>query len=683
SHRQQQQQKPPQKPCCCRTRAQKILEAGYHQALLGCDQEPPHNWQATKATVKERVAYLFNTQYMSDVTFLVGQAPNEKSVPAHRFVLSISSAVFDALLNGPLADTSGQTIRLPDVDPTAFLALLRFIYSDQVCLDPDCVMATLYAAKKYAVPALERECVDYLKRHLSVDNAFLLLGQARMFDEPQLASLCLELIDRNTAEAVQSETFADVDVETLCCVLERDGLAIKECDLFMAARRWAESRLAKAGVSCTPENLRRELGRALGLIRFPLMSPEEFAHCVVQSRVLLDQEAVSVFMYYYTNPKPCTGFNDQPRCSYAGKEHVISRFCAVEQRWGYSGTSDRVRFSVNRRILVVGFGLYGSIHGPADYSVKVEIIHTDSGRLLGSNDTAFQCDGSNSTFRVCFKEPVEVLENVNYMACATLKGPDSYYGTKGARKITHDSPSHGKVTFQFCYAAGNNNGCRLWLACMRIQIFGASAETSSLLVEPAAQLSQLLAQLSATAGVQLSDYFRCEDEDGDLVTVRDNNDLHQLIEYNQVVRFHCSQQGCVSVQQQAPPQPTQTPLPAQWISGAPSSLSPPTPPFSTQLLGSCEAATGAPGGNVALSPKQFAYGQLSSGKPVAIKCIDLEMDEAFHSRIQIELEILANCSSPYIIAYLGAFFVENTIHVCTDWMDGGSLDKYGRLPEQI
>ena len=40
---------------------------------------------------------------------------------------------------------------------------------------------------------------------------------------------------------------------------------------------------------------------------------------------------------------------------------------------------------------------------------------------MGANDTSFQCDGSNSTFRVMFKEPVEILPNTSYTACSTLK----------------------------------------------------------------------------------------------------------------------------------------------------------------------------------------------------------------------------------------------------------------------
>ena len=55
-----------------------------------------------------------------------------------------------------------------------------------------------------------------------------------------------------------------------------------------------------------------------------------------------------------------------------------------------------------------------------------------------------------------FERIDEIQENVDYIASACLKGPDSFYGTKGLRKVAHDSV--GKVTFQFQYASGNNNG---------------------------------------------------------------------------------------------------------------------------------------------------------------------------------------------------------------------------------
>lgn len=179
-----------------------------------------HNWQATKTTVKERLSFLFNNEILCDVHFIVGKDTNQQVIPAHKFVLSVGSAVFDAMFNGVLA-TKSDEVELPDVEPAAFLHLLKFLYSDEVRIGPESVMTTLYTAKKYAVAALEEHCVDFLKSNLGTDNAFLLLTQARLFDEPQLAALCLEMIDKNTTDALNAEGFTDIDQDTLNAVLER------------------------------------------------------------------------------------------------------------------------------------------------------------------------------------------------------------------------------------------------------------------------------------------------------------------------------------------------------------------------------------------------------------------------------------------------------------------------------
>lgn len=179
-----------------------------------------HNWQSTKTTVKERLSFLFNNEILCDVHFIVGREANQQVIPAHKFVLSVGSAVFDVMFNGVLATKSNE-VELPDVEPAAFLHLLKFLYSDEVRIGPESVMTTLYTAKKYAVAALEEHCVDFLKSNLGTDNAFLLLTQARLFDEPQLAALCLEMIDKNTADALNAEGFTDIDQDTLNAVLER------------------------------------------------------------------------------------------------------------------------------------------------------------------------------------------------------------------------------------------------------------------------------------------------------------------------------------------------------------------------------------------------------------------------------------------------------------------------------
>lgn len=68
---------------------------------------------------------------------------------------------------------------------------------------------------------------------------------------------------------------------------------------------------------------------------------------------------------------------------------------------------------------------------------------------------------------------------------------------------------------------------------------------------------------------------------------------------------------------------------------------------------------------------------------MAVKVIPLDITRDVQKQIIAELEALHKCHSPVIISFYGAFFLENQIFICTEFMDGGSLDKYKHVPEQI
>lgn len=81
-------------------------------------------WQASTTSIKERIAFMFNNEFLADVHFIVGKGNSVQRIPAHKFVLSVSSSVFDRMFNGILTSKSDE-IELPDVEPAAFFALLR------------------------------------------------------------------------------------------------------------------------------------------------------------------------------------------------------------------------------------------------------------------------------------------------------------------------------------------------------------------------------------------------------------------------------------------------------------------------------------------------------------------------------------------------------------------------------
>lgn len=125
---------------------------------------------------------------------VLSPADNTQIIPAHKYILATGSSVFYAMFYGGLAEIK-QDIKVPDVEPAAFLTLLRYLYCDEILLEPDNILATLYAAKKYIVPHLARACVNYLEVSLTAKNACLLLSSSCLFEEPELMQRCWEVID--------------------------------------------------------------------------------------------------------------------------------------------------------------------------------------------------------------------------------------------------------------------------------------------------------------------------------------------------------------------------------------------------------------------------------------------------------------------------------------------------------
>jgi len=71
---------------------------------------------------------------------------SKQVIPAHRFVLSISSPVFEAMFYSELAETTDY-IELPDCEYDSLLELFRYLYSDEVNFSESNVMGVLYLAK--------------------------------------------------------------------------------------------------------------------------------------------------------------------------------------------------------------------------------------------------------------------------------------------------------------------------------------------------------------------------------------------------------------------------------------------------------------------------------------------------------------------------------------------------------
>ncbi|KAI6231827.1 BTB/POZ domain-containing protein 2 [Aphelenchoides besseyi] len=252
-------------------------------------------------SVQTDVSRMLESELFSDVTFVVGN--QRERVPAHQFVLSVRSKVFAAMFHNsgfqqPSANGT-QEVEVPDIEPSIFRVMLRFIYTDQLKLSPDEVMAIVYAARKYEIQSMESACITYLKKNLDAENVFFILEQSRLFDLNELSVVAWDFIDNQPHVVLNGESFVDIGYSTLCELLRRDSFGAKERDIYEAALRWARAQAKRQKLTPTGDSFRSVLGDALFLIRFPLMTVQEFTIAVNLSptSVLTEHERLNVYSH--------------------------------------------------------------------------------------------------------------------------------------------------------------------------------------------------------------------------------------------------------------------------------------------------------------------------------------------------------------------------------------------------
>jgi speckle-type POZ protein len=133
-----------------------------------------------------------------DVTFSVA----DQLFSAHRYVLAARSPVFKAELFGEMKETTMKCIKIDDMEPAIFGALLRFIYTDDFpdgCgVDKDAPLQHLFvAADRYGVERLKLMCQSKLSQSLDVDTVGFVLDLAERCNCCKLKAHCLRYIERN------------------------------------------------------------------------------------------------------------------------------------------------------------------------------------------------------------------------------------------------------------------------------------------------------------------------------------------------------------------------------------------------------------------------------------------------------------------------------------------------------
>ncbi|KAJ4783316.1 BTB/POZ and MATH domain-containing protein 2 [Rhynchospora pubera] len=157
-----------------------------------CSLEAPKSFN-----LNSQIGNLLESSETADVIFDV----ENQSFRCHRTILAARSPVLKAGLFGNMVEATQKRIKIENICPEVFKAMIHFMYTDSLpCYDSETMSAEIMAqqlfvvADRYAIEGLKALCEDKLCHSISLDMVAASLALAERHNSPRLKNSCLEFI---------------------------------------------------------------------------------------------------------------------------------------------------------------------------------------------------------------------------------------------------------------------------------------------------------------------------------------------------------------------------------------------------------------------------------------------------------------------------------------------------------
>lgn len=412
----------------------------------------PNKWQEFRKTIVSKTEFLLNNNLLSDVEFSFIDEKNtnneDNKIYAHKLILSIGSSVFLTMFNGNVSNE--KNVLIEDATKEAFFELLRYLYTEKVNLNNENVFEILNLAKKYLIPFLELECINFLKKDLSFSNVCSILHSSVVFESEKLKEECFDLISCKTLQVIQHESFLQMDIKTLEVFLNLNYMNCTEMELFYAILSWAKNRCELEKIEPTGANKRKILGKLFYLIKFPTMLSSEFTKCSAEG-LFTEFEAVDLFIQIASGSDTSmeSKFSMIPRIKGSSS---IKLFCQelvvpfeksdlnyfdITPRFFY-----RTRFSIDQSLIIIGLTTSLTAVEYCECDVEIRLLN-DAGRIIAESSNTKLTENFS---KVLFNQSIEIESGQEYDMEISFGSPISFIIANN-KKVGIQNSKKFKVNF--------------------------------------------------------------------------------------------------------------------------------------------------------------------------------------------------------------------------------------------
>ncbi|CAM0948186.1 unnamed protein product [Alopecurus aequalis] len=193
--------------------------------LLPTNEEPSSPTPThVPADVHEDLVRIFSDEVPTDVALEVG----DQTFRAHRRFLAAQSPVLAALFTGPMRENTAPSVRIDDMEPQVFEAMLDFIYKGNLPVvdESDRIAMTqhlLVAADRFNLERLKSICAEKLRRHINKTTVATTLELAHRHGCQALKDACYDFLappKGNLKAILKSDGFEQLIIDYPSVVVE-------------------------------------------------------------------------------------------------------------------------------------------------------------------------------------------------------------------------------------------------------------------------------------------------------------------------------------------------------------------------------------------------------------------------------------------------------------------------------
>lgn len=232
-----------------------------------------------------------------DITFKTSNG----SVSGHRVVIAAGSPVLNAMLYGGLKESTENEITLPSIDAETFKALVSFIYTGKINIDPENCYKILDASNYFNISVLLDRCVNFIETLLNSENVCTIAVFASDKIIDSLLKICNDYMMRNIYKIIHTPDFKHLPVQSIIEICSSSNLYISEIDLFLAIKEWLSSQ------NSLPEGTIN----ILNLIRYSLINSNDLIEKVYPTGLVDPTLYHSALEYRLSTNKRFKGLQEQ------------------------------------------------------------------------------------------------------------------------------------------------------------------------------------------------------------------------------------------------------------------------------------------------------------------------------------------------------------------------------------